>query len=259
MYLLYDVIQRRGSALGNSLFVKRGEYKEIQEIISSLTFDRLTAAAQSIHSTQKTSDPAIAVLRRALQTVAARVPNSFAEKQEMRLYLRGLFIEFGPAAFWLTLNPSDLRDPLVIKLAGVTLPKDRLQKANDAFRRKTANMNPAAIAVFFDRLCTAVLKGLVCPGEDQIGIFGEVSTYFGAVETNGRGMLHLHCLVWLAGNLDLFDLRRKMLKDPNFAAQIVDYLDTIICECINPRESEGKPEKMTFPLTSNFDTDEEYG
>jgi hypothetical protein len=99
MYLLYDVIQRRGSALGNSLFVKRGEYKEIQEIISSLTFDRLTAAAQSIHSTQKTSDPAIAVLRRALQTVAARVPNSFAEKQEMRLYLRGLFIEFGPAAF----------------------------------------------------------------------------------------------------------------------------------------------------------------
>jgi len=126
MYLLYDVIQRRGSALGNSLFVKRGEYKEIQEIISSLTFDRLTAAAQSLRSTQKTSDPAIAVLRRALQTVAARVPNSFAEKQEMRLYLRGLFIEFGPAAFWLTINPSDLRDPLVIKLAGVALPKDGL-------------------------------------------------------------------------------------------------------------------------------------
>ena len=258
MYLLYDVIQRRRSALGNSLFVKRGEYKEMQEIISSLTFDRLTAAAQSLRSTQKTSDPAIDVLRRALQTVAARVPNSFAEKQEMRLYLRGLFIEFGPAAFWLTINPSDLRDPLVIKLAGVTLPKDGLQKANDAFRRKTANMNPAAIAIFFDRLCTAILKGLVCPGEDQIGIFGEVSTYFGAVETNGRGMLHLHCLVWLAGNLDFFDLRQKMLNDPNFASQMVGYLDSIISECINPRESEGKPEGMTLPLTSNFDTDEEY-
>ena len=63
--------------------------------------------------------------------------------------LRGLFIEFGLAAFWLTINPSDLRDPLVVKLAGVTLPQDALRRANAAFRRKTANMNPAAIAFFF--------------------------------------------------------------------------------------------------------------
>jgi Helitron helicase-like domain at N-terminus len=258
MYLLYDVIQRRKSALGNSLFVKRGDYEEMQQIISSLNFDQLIAAAQSLRSMQTTSDPAIAVLRRAVQTVAARVPNSFAEKQEMRLYLRGLFIEFGPAAFWLTINPSDLRDPLVIKLAGVTIPEEGLQKANAAFRRKTANMNPAAIAIFFDRLCTAILKGLVCPGEGQIGIFGEVSTYFGAVETNGRGMLHLHCLVWLAGNLDFFGLRRKMLNDPSFAGQVVDYLDLIISESIDLHESEGKPDEMALPSTSNFDTDEEY-
>jgi hypothetical protein len=57
MYLLYDVIQRRKSALGNSLFVKRGDYKEM---ISSLNFDQLIAAAQSLRSTQMTSDPAIA-------------------------------------------------------------------------------------------------------------------------------------------------------------------------------------------------------
>jgi hypothetical protein len=60
MYLLYDVIQRRKSALGNSLFVKRGDYKEMQQIISSLNFDQLIAAAQSLRSTQMTSDPAIA-------------------------------------------------------------------------------------------------------------------------------------------------------------------------------------------------------
>jgi hypothetical protein len=116
MYLLYDVIQRRKSALGNSLLVKWGDYQAIQEVISSLTYQRLIEAAQSLRLTQKTSDPAIATLRHAIQTVAARVPNSFAEKQEMRVRLRGLFIEYGLAAFWLTINPSDLRDPLVIKL-----------------------------------------------------------------------------------------------------------------------------------------------
>jgi len=90
--------------------------------MSSLSYERLIAAAQSLRETQTTSDPAIATLRRAIETVASRVPNSFAEKREMRLLLRGLLIEFGLAAFWLTINPSDLRDPLVVKLAGVTVP-----------------------------------------------------------------------------------------------------------------------------------------
>ena len=115
MYLLYDVMQRRRSALGNSLLVKRGDYRAVQEIMSSLSYERLTAAAQSLRETQTTSDPAIATLRRAIETVASRVPNSFAEKREMRLLLRGLLIEFGLAAFWLTINPSDLRDPLVLR------------------------------------------------------------------------------------------------------------------------------------------------
>ena len=50
-----------------------------------------------------------------------------------------------------------------------------------------------------------------------------------------------------------------MLNDPKFTGQVVDYPDSIISECINPYESEGKPDEMTLPLTSNFDTDEEYG
>lgn len=40
-----------------------------------------------------------------------------------------------------------------------------------------------------------------------------VSTYFGTVETNGRGMLHLHCLVWLRGAYPMSELRQKMCSD----------------------------------------------
>ena len=100
-------MQRRRSALGNSLLVKRGDYRAIQELMSSLSYEPLIAAAQSLRETQTTSDPAIATLRRAIETVASRVQNSFAEKREMGLLLRGLLIEFGLAAFWLTINPSD--------------------------------------------------------------------------------------------------------------------------------------------------------
>jgi len=258
MYLLYDVIQRRKSALGNSLLVKRGDYKVVQDVVSSLTLQQLIAAAQSLRLRQTTSDPAIATLRRTIQIVAARVPNSFAQKLEMRLHIRALFIEFGLAAFWLTINPSDLRDPLVLKLAGITLPTDGFERVNTAIRRKTATMNPAAVALFFHNLCTAILEGLIRPGEGQVGILGDVSTYFGVVETNGRGMLHLHCLVWLAGNLDFFNLREKMLNDPNFAHQMIDYLESIILERIDPCEGDDRPDQISLPSTRDFNTDQDY-
>jgi Helitron helicase-like domain at N-terminus/PIF1-like helicase len=258
MYLLYDVIQRRKAALGNSMFVKRGDYEHVQAIITSLTRDQLLAAARSLRSTQTTADPAIRVLRQAIQTVAAKVPNSFARKQDMRLYIRAFFVEFGPAAFWLTLNPSDMRDPLVIKLAGMTFSSDVFSKSTAALRGKAAIMNPAAIAVFFDKVCTAILEGLIKPVDGEMGILGEVSTYFGVVETNGRGMLHLHALIWLAGNIEFFDLRQKLLGDPDFAQRMTEYLDAIISECIATVEKDGVAEPASLPSTSQFDTDEAY-
>jgi hypothetical protein len=45
--------------------------------------------------------------------------------------------------------------------------------------------------VFFYKVCTIVLEALINPLDDDMGILGEVSTYFGIVESNGRGMLHL--------------------------------------------------------------------
>jgi hypothetical protein len=112
--------------------------------------------------------------------------------------------------------------------------------------------------VFFDKVCTGVLEALIRPAGGETGILGEVSTYFGAVETNGRGMLHLHCLVWLAGNLDFFDLRSKMLSDPEFARQMVDYLDSVIAEHIDPCENDGRPNEMSIPSTSDFENVREY-
>ena len=38
-------------------------------------------------------------------------------------------------------------------------------------------------------------------GEESV--FGRVCQYFGAVETNDRGALHLHGLLWLHGNMAL--------------------------------------------------------
>jgi hypothetical protein len=78
------------------------------------------------------------------------------------------------------------------------------------------------------------------------------------VETNGRGMLHLHTLIWLAGNVDFFNLRHKLLGDPDFAQQMIEFLDSVISECIVAAENDGTSKPISLPSTSAFDTDEAY-
>jgi hypothetical protein len=77
-------------------------------------------------------------------------------------------------------------------LAGVTLSCDELSTEARMIRR--------TVAQFFHHFASGVFDVLLAAGKDKTGILGDVSNYFGVAETNGRGM-HLHTLVWLAGNL----------------------------------------------------------
>jgi helitron helicase-like protein/PIF1-like helicase len=226
--LLYDVLQRRQAALGNSILVKRKDWETAQAAISSLTFDRLEAAAKSVHETNTHNDPSIRLLERHIQSIAAQVPQSFALMRSARVHMRALFLSHGMAGVWLTINPADLTCPMVLTLAGVTLSSDELTTEARRIRRLTAQMNPVAVAQFFHHICVGLFDALLAAGKGKMGILGEVSNYFGVVETNGRGMLHLHTLVWLAGNLEFFTLRDRLQCDPVFASKMIRYISSII-------------------------------
>jgi len=59
----------------------------------------------------------------------------------------------------------------------------------------------------------------------HVGILGDVSNHYGVVETNGRGMLHLHALVWVRGNFGFKTLRKRVLEGTTFAASMISYLE----------------------------------
>lgn len=96
-----------------------------------------------------------------------------------------------------------------------------------AVREAAAAPNPVAVAEFFHHVCKAVLDGLFATNTSQIGILGNISNHFAVVETNGRGMLHLHGLAWARGNL-AFTLRDRLLQDSDFAARMIRYLELIV-------------------------------
>ncbi|KAJ5664585.1 hypothetical protein N7507_005316 [Penicillium longicatenatum] len=215
------------------LVLRRRHWSTTTGDISSLTEDRLHSALKDLEIHHEIKDLALSRLLHVMKAIALRVPGSFAQKLRMRSEIRGLIVRFGMLACWITINPSDLRSPLVIILAGVEYSDDILSASNSAIRGATATSNPVAVASFFHSVCIAVLDGLFASGRDRTGILGDVSNHYGVIETNGRGMLHLHAMVWLKGNLSFANLRSRVLADAGFATRMLHYLESAIIQSVD--------------------------
>lgn len=126
----------------------------------------------------------------------------------------------------ITISPADLQNLLVICLAGVEL--DLGVDIASFFVRKTATMNPVAMAKFFYIICKGVLLSLFTSGSCDRGLLEPVSIYFGKVKTNSYGMLYLHCLVWLKEVSHLPTLCTKIQGNEDFCVGLLTVLEHII-------------------------------
>ncbi|CAF1372877.1 unnamed protein product, partial [Rotaria sordida] len=61
------------------------------------------------------------------------------------------------------------------------------------------------------------------------GVLGPIKAYFGTVESQGRGSLHLHILIWLDHDLKPADMKEK-IQNAGFREKLKAYLEDIIKE-----------------------------
>ena len=126
---IYDVIRLQKSALGYALLVKRRDWDRIQTGLNSLTPERIQTAITAFSGHQDFEDSAVKTLLRHLCSVGSYEPHSFGDKLSRRAEMKGLLIYEGMTAIWVTINPSELRNPLVLQLAGVTFESGLLPAA----------------------------------------------------------------------------------------------------------------------------------
>lgn len=74
----------------------------------------------------------------------------------------------------------------------------------------------------------AALFGHRGKGEFSTGIFGRLVAYFGTVENQCRGSLHLHMLLWLQGVTPASV--REYIQDPEQERHFIAFLESIIRE-----------------------------
>ncbi len=205
-FLCFGIVQKR-EALGNAqLQMKRKNFERDARIMSTLTMEKLRQAQQEEERGLPPSDPAVRLLREHVHATAGRVVGTDQSRYRMRGQMRSTTIEHGPPSLWVTWNPNDHNCPLAQVLMGADIDLDKfdaLLGPNQQQRATNVAADPYGAAKFFHFTIKTLLETLVqvkvskYQVKSKPGIFGEVAAYFGTVESQGRGTLHLHMLIWL--------------------------------------------------------------
>ncbi|KAM4067349.1 PIF1-like helicase [Hirsutella rhossiliensis] len=210
-FLVFNMGVRSRNRQASMLGVTRKNFARVEGLLKSLTTQRLEAAKVELEATGKTSDDGVTELLRSLSV-------------------------YGVPVIWFTLNPNDITNLVKLRLAAY---RARDPDAAEAFLRDLGNAykrtrlaisDPMSSAVFFHREMTLFFEHYVRTGEESV--FGHVGAYYGAVETNERGALHLHGLLWLRGNRGLGEALAGADTEEQAACRerIVRYVDSVFSE-----------------------------
>jgi Helitron helicase-like domain at N-terminus/Domain of unknown function (DUF6570) len=235
-FLVFNISVRSRNRRVSMLSVKRKNFSEVEHIVRSLSAERLERAKEHLEVSGKTTDEGINQLLRSLSLYGLRQPMSREHRQSMRRKIKSLIIRHGIPAIWFTLNPNDITNPVKLRLAAYRTHEPEkaeafLRSLDLAYKRaRLAISDPISSAIFFHREISMFFEHYVRIGEESV--FGRINQYFAAVETNERGALHLHGLLWLHGNITLASVLREVVGDDQTAyrERVMQYVDSVFTE-----------------------------
>ncbi|OCH89790.1 hypothetical protein OBBRIDRAFT_813030 [Obba rivulosa] len=174
--------------------IKRRTFEADARILSTITVEKLKKAQDEEDANQPISDPTVRLLRQHIHATAARIFGSDHQVWAMSVSLHS-------PSLWITINLSDLHDPVAQIFAGENINLDTFLKT----AAKNIAADPYAAVKFFHFMIQTILQTLLgvevtrFQVKSKCGILSRVLAYFGTVESQNRGSLHLHLLLWLIG------------------------------------------------------------
>ncbi|KAF9054841.1 hypothetical protein BJ165DRAFT_1413057 [Panaeolus papilionaceus] len=86
-----------------------------------------------------------------------------------------------------------------------------------------------------------LLKFYYRDSDNPVGVLGRAASYYGCVETQGRGSLHCHMLVWLQGSFNPNVMKDLLLHNNEFKEELICYLDHTLSSTHHPCSICGAP------------------
>lgn len=169
--------------------------QEISKVKSSDVKEALQIIAQKEKQTTFKINENVNRLIKQVKAVGGNVPGGVQARSRLRQNIHSLIYCKGLPSIFLTINPADTHSPVALYLAGVDVDFEKIMwetYPNACSRSQTIASHPVSTAKYFNYLIETILSTLIMGG-----VLGPMDSYFGTVESQGRGSLHLHMLLWL--------------------------------------------------------------
>lgn len=274
-FICWNIVQKSEVNKTSAFRVKEAERERVVKEILSLSpdvLDTIAAKWEKDPNALATNAEELMAMRvlRSLRHISTHLKGSAGAKLSQRNEIRSLINRHGTPALFVTLNPADVHHPLVRVLAGHDPATLSLLANGDSMspydRALLVAKHPAAAAVFFDAMISGFFRSVVRP-DNGPGLFGTCSAYYGTVEAQGKGTLHLHLLLWLDGNLNPQALRDRMTNDPVYKDRMINWIEDNISTGLPdvkevatddslPARQKGTPDPRSLiaPLMADIDT-----
>jgi hypothetical protein len=229
LFVVFNILQRRTACFHAQLMTTRPYFQQSAHALETLNCDDVATALVNISKQAYSSatDQRINMLMKHIKAVGGRVMGSAHSRSALRTKIHALCFYVGLPSLFVTINPADINSPVALYFAGINLDLDNilpLELRTVYERAQIIATHPVATAKFFNTLIKNILQCLVLGG-----VLGPVKAYFGTVESQGRGSLHLHLLIWLNHDFTPTQLKEK-INDVEFREKLLKYIEDIIKE-----------------------------
>jgi hypothetical protein len=231
-FIVFGISQCQ-QALSSACVQMQGQlFEHKAHIISSVTAEKLEQVKSDEEKGLPVSDEAVRALKKHVYATAARVSGTDQSHYWLRSQIWSTSTTLGPPSLWITINPSDLHNPIAQIFAGEDIDMDNFMATlgpDKAKRAKNVTDDPYAAAKIFHFIIATILETLfqvkvtAAQVKSKMGVFGHVTAYFGTVELQGHGTLHLHLLVWLK-HVPSPEEIATLIKTEAFRKRVTDFI-----------------------------------
>ncbi|KAI9057349.1 hypothetical protein FKP32DRAFT_1615465 [Trametes sanguinea] len=222
-FVAFAIEQKRQALSSARVQMRQKAFAEQARILATIDTDTLAQACAEEAANTPITSSAVRTLKQLVHGAAGRVLGSDASRSKIRAQIWSTCLVHGPPSLWVTINPI---------LAGADIDLDNFLASFGPTAEERTHVvarDPYAAAHFFhfmvDTILTTLYQVRVTPYtvKSEEGVLGKVSAYVGAVESQGRGTLHLHMLVWLA-NTPPADEIPRLFQQADFRNRVKTYI-----------------------------------
>jgi hypothetical protein len=231
-FVVFGILRKKQALSAAKIQIRTQKFQRDSQMLRTLTIDKLRQAQNEEEAQTPVTDPTVNMLKTHVHTTMGHVTGSDQSRYQVRSQIWSTTMCKGPPGLWMTINPSDLHDPIVQVFAGEGIDLDQFVKAMgpDSHRRaQNIAKDPFAVSEFFHFTVKTILETLFQIETTQFkikrkkGVLGEVDAYLGMKEVQGRGTIHLHILIWLK-HTPSPDQLTDMLRSEEFRDKIKRYM-----------------------------------